>query len=406
MAHTPAERARFKKDITTLLRDAVHVELTTIPLYLYSLCSIIGAPRVKNLDPDVMDGLRAKAKIAVVVRQEMLHLALAGNILTSIDSGPRLYLKSAIPTYGEDETILHSKIPMKLEPCKKDNLECFLRIEAPYIEPPSLSAEDESVNVGTSKQAFRAPLQYKTEQLPDFNSIGEFYTTLERMILDCGSYVDFIDKDLQYTSQEFFGDLMTQVVDDKTAHDAIKTIIDQGEGSVGVEDAHYQMFLELYQKRTDWGCYPVPSSPHAEDFKKTPFVYQLALASNASYCYLLITLEKTWKVADPVHRRALITNTHAIMVDVLKPVADILVQQPQTPTKPNLNGAPPFEFYPTSQGDDPKDIDKAATELHAAIIARLKEAIKNASTEIQRAQIKPLESIIFSAERIPWPKST
>ena len=95
------------------------------------------------------------------------------------------------------------------------------------------------------------------------------------MILDCGSYVDFINKDLQYTSQEFFGDLMTQVVDDKTAHDAIKTIIDQGEGSVGVEDAHYQMFLELYQKRTDWGCYPVPSSPHAEDFKKTPFVYQV-----------------------------------------------------------------------------------------------------------------------------------
>jgi len=55
-------------------------------------------------------------------------MALAGNILTSIDSGPRLYLKSAIPTYGEDETILHSKIPMKLEPCEKDNLECFLRV--------------------------------------------------------------------------------------------------------------------------------------------------------------------------------------------------------------------------------------------------------------------------------------
>jgi len=34
-----------------------------IQLYLYSLCSIIGA-RDKNSDPDVMDGLRAKAKIA------------------------------------------------------------------------------------------------------------------------------------------------------------------------------------------------------------------------------------------------------------------------------------------------------------------------------------------------------
>jgi len=32
MVHTPAERARFKKDITTLLRGAVHVELSTIPV--------------------------------------------------------------------------------------------------------------------------------------------------------------------------------------------------------------------------------------------------------------------------------------------------------------------------------------------------------------------------------------
>jgi len=95
------------------------------------------------------------------------------------------------------------------------------------------------------------------------------------VILHSGSYLNFINKDLQYSSQEFFGGLMTQVVDDKTAHDAIKTIIDQGEGSVGVEDAHYQMFLELLQKRTDWECYPVPCSPHAKDFEKTPFVHRV-----------------------------------------------------------------------------------------------------------------------------------
>jgi len=57
---------------------------------------------------------------------------------------------------------------------------CVPQIEAPYMEPSNLSAEDESVNVGKSEQASRLPLQYHTEQLPDFNSIGEFYTTLER----------------------------------------------------------------------------------------------------------------------------------------------------------------------------------------------------------------------------------
>jgi len=97
------------------------------------------------------------------------------------------------------------------------------------------------------------------------------------------------------------------------------------------------------------------------------------------------------------------------MVDVLKPVADIMVQQPYEPltrTSPTPTGAPPFEFYPTSQGDDPKDIDKAARELHAAIITHLKEAIKKASTDIQRSKENALKSIIFSAERIPWPKSS
>ena len=94
------------------------------------------------------------------------------------------------------------------------------------------------------------------------------------------------------------------------------------------------------------------------------------------------------------------------MVDVLKPVADILVQQPYEPltrTSPAPTGSPPFEFYPTSQGDNPKDIDKAATELHVAIITHLNEAIKEAGTDIQRNALK---SIIFSAERIPWPQST
>jgi hypothetical protein len=82
------------------------------------------------------------------------------------------------------------------------------------------------------------------------------------VIKHCEDYITFKNKDLQFSPTEFFADKMTQVTDQKSAHHALKIIIDQGEGSVGVEEAHYQMFLDLYMKRTEWKCWPVPNSPH------------------------------------------------------------------------------------------------------------------------------------------------
>jgi hypothetical protein len=59
----------------------------------------------------------------------MLHLALAGNLLTSIESGPQLYSVALLPTYGgPEDTILYSRIPLRLERCEKSNLECFLKV--------------------------------------------------------------------------------------------------------------------------------------------------------------------------------------------------------------------------------------------------------------------------------------
>jgi hypothetical protein len=68
--------------------------------------------------------------LLVVVHQEMLHLALAGNLLRSIgESGPHLYSAAFLPTYGgAGDVILHSKIPLRLEHCGKGNLECFLKV--------------------------------------------------------------------------------------------------------------------------------------------------------------------------------------------------------------------------------------------------------------------------------------
>lgn len=66
----------------------------------------------------------------VVVQQEMLHLALAGNVFTSLDSdghlGPKLYSEEYLVHYGRDEIL--RGVPLKLEPCHKKSLEWFMKV--------------------------------------------------------------------------------------------------------------------------------------------------------------------------------------------------------------------------------------------------------------------------------------
>jgi hypothetical protein len=102
------------------------------------------------------------------------------------------------------------------------------------------------------------------------------------VIINCKDYIDFDHKELQFSATEFFADKMTQVVDQKSAHDALKIIIDQGEGSVGVEDAHYQMFLALYLRRTEWTCWPVPNSPNTEMYKADTLLYEVSIWLHAT----------------------------------------------------------------------------------------------------------------------------
>lgn len=73
---------------------------------------------------------------------------------------------------------------------------------------------------------------------------------------------------------------MVQVTDKESALKALDTITDQGEGYGDDDEAHYQMFLELW-KHVNWKCWPVPLSPTTEDYRDSPFVYQVTIPSSS-----------------------------------------------------------------------------------------------------------------------------
>lgn len=114
------------------LQTAVILELYTIPLYLYAAYSIKGSPLStykiisKSCTPRCFDDSTISVLFVDVVKQEMLHLGLAGNILCSIGGTPRVYGREYTPQYPSE--IFYEPIEMNLAPATKDTVHSFMKV--------------------------------------------------------------------------------------------------------------------------------------------------------------------------------------------------------------------------------------------------------------------------------------
>lgn len=91
------------------------------------------------------------------------------------------------------------------------------------------------------------------------------------------------NREMQFNGYEFYDREMVVVKDLDTALHAMDIIVDQGEGSVGVEDSHYRVFLELYRNRDMWECWPVEKNPHTSNYKPDSFLYYVRRPSCIVY---------------------------------------------------------------------------------------------------------------------------
>lgn len=201
--------------VKTALQSAIELEHSTIPPYLYALYSL--NPARNGVIADVIQS---------VVVEEMLHLTLAANILNALGGRPVIDSPNFVPSYPgplpggvEDELTVH------LSPFSMEQLETFLAIEQP-----------------------EKPLQFRSLAVSDTVTIGEFYTEIGTAIqkLPDGAFSarNQVGPDLMFDS--------IVVRDKETALEAIKIIIEQGEGTsasplevIGTDFAHYYRFMEI-----------------------------------------------------------------------------------------------------------------------------------------------------------------
>lgn len=206
--------------VQAALQQAIELEHSTIPLYLYALYSL----------DESKNKMIAEILTSVVV-EEMLHMTLASNVLNAIGGTPQIDRPDFIPTYpGPLPGGVESGLTFNLAPFSPAQLQAFLDIEQPEnpLQFPSrtLAADDSSI------------------------TIGQFYIAISDAIAALGDGI-FVTPARNQVGPQLMRDsvIVTNVA---TAQQAISIIIEQGEGTstspeevVGHRVAHYYRFMQI-----------------------------------------------------------------------------------------------------------------------------------------------------------------
>ncbi|MEV0136419.1 ferritin-like protein [Dactylosporangium sp. NPDC050688] len=308
MKHPPRQRiavapttARIEtpEDLRKHLQWAIELEHATLPPYLCALYS---------LDPS--RNLEAVQVMGSVFVEEMIHLALAANLLNAVGGHPRLDTPQMLPRYPRHLPHGDRSLELSLVPFGAEALEMFLRLEQPT--PPGAPAEDDN-----------------------YETIGQLYGAIEKglrhLCAELGEREVFCgDPARQVTAGPFrhSGGRLTGVNDLDSALAALEEIVEQGEGTPrgevwdGDQDifhpgrdevAHYYRFQELKlgrrYRRGDTpqsgptaeavsvdlgGVYPMRRNPRLADHAPGSPIRVAQEDFNHTYCAVLHLLEQAF----------------------------------------------------------------------------------------------------------------
>jgi hypothetical protein len=324
------------------LQWAIELEHATLPPYL---CALYSLDPARN--PDAVE------LVGSVFAEEMLHLALAANLLNAVGGTPRLDIPEMLPPHPRPMPHGDRSLELSLVPFGPAALEMFLRIEQP------------------------APAG-APEEADGYETIGQFYEAIEtglRHLCDRLGEKEVFSGDpvRQVTTTHFRHSAGTLVaVDDlASALAALEEIVEQGEGMSGDqvwdgdedvfhpgrdEVAHYYRFTELklgrrYQRGDTpksgptgetitvdlAGVRPVRPNPRVSDHAPGDPVRTAQEEFNDTYCTLLYLLEDAF-TGNPAALGQAVGSMYA-----LKSQAEALMSMPDGD---GTVAGPTFEYVP------------------------------------------------------------
>jgi hypothetical protein len=274
-------------ELQDALQTAMQLEFSTIPPYLCAQWSIDG-----NGDPSGVAGM-----IQNIVIQEMLHFALAGNMLNAIGFTPSIANPAFIPNYPTHTLPggIRLRHEVGLNPLSHAQLEVFEEIEKPEFPAVALALTKRPATIG----AFYDTIATGFEKVQPAIDAQANFVTITEMAPPFGPI-----------SNPKNGQILTLA----DAHAAIMRIKQEGEGTRGDPDqppddvaneqafAHYYVFKEIFEGKKlqqqpsgHWAFNgPAITFPSVFAFARPTVAPDPSTAFNHQLAALLTALQTCW----------------------------------------------------------------------------------------------------------------
>ncbi len=332
------------EDLREHIRLAIEVELSTIPPYLYAMYSI----EDQVSEPALL--LRS------IVVEEMLHAALATNLLLSVGGTPDFASTAFIPTYPGE--LAHHKPPLLVElaPCSLDLIrDVFMRIEQPEIHGAP-AQPDEFETLGQFYHALEAGLRKVADSHPLFSE-----PQVSAQMSDPSFY-----SPVQFDAEDSGGLMLIDDID--SAIDAIEVIIHQGEGLSDErwadpshqELTHYYKLARINDGTTPLGSVkPLQRNPRTVSYPSE--IRPISDLFNACYRYVFVVMQDLFTAG--TDQPASVGRLYRLMTGVLSKIALYLVNQP---LEDGHFAAPTFEVFEFETDDPASELADLASRVGGA----------------------------------------
>jgi hypothetical protein len=361
----PTMVLQHREALIYTLGKAAALEQLVMCQYLYAAFSM------KDRDDDGLAPVQLEAvrrwrrELIHIAEQEMLHLALVQNLLTAVGASSSF----GRPNFPLPPHAYPAGIRMELLPFDEEAIRHFIYLE----RPEGLDMADQDALAAVEKAA---PLPPAAEdeigpRLQDFETIGGLYRAIElgfdRLAERLGEERLFLGPPAAQAAEGHFPlRSLAAVTDLASAHAAIDTIVEQGEGARGDwRDAHFGRLvtvLDEYLDLRDADPTFEPARPvlaacvrEREDgvpvpIITDPFTSRCVDLMNAVYEVILQLLARYFAHTDETddHLDVLADVSVGLMRSVIKPLGGLVTRLPVGPEHPGATAGPTFElFYAT-----------------------------------------------------------
>ncbi|MFQ6029582.1 MAG: ferritin-like protein [Dehalococcoidia bacterium] len=359
----PPVRIENRAQLIYLLTEAAELEHGIMCCYLFSAFSMKRDSK-EGLTEKQLDAVeRWRGTILQIAIEEMVHMSLACNLLTSVGGAPHLRR----PNLPANPKAYPPTFRLELAPFGRQSLESFVFLERPENQEPGPGLTGNQnlplLMPGRFSDIFSSERQYQT--------VGHLYRGIEDglryLTQKYGEDGLFIGpREAQIADDYFSLPGLIPVTDLASAVAAIEGIVEQGEGArMGDEQSHHGRFLAISQEydellaedpnfepgrpvlRNPYAMFPNDIDEHREvNLIEDPSSMDMCNLFDGCYELLMQMLGRVLLHQEETEEQLILLSdlTVGMMIDVIGPLGETLTTLPAGTSYQGLNAGPSFRF--------------------------------------------------------------